>query len=291
MLKVFITGETGYIATHLAKYLLTDDAFAVKKISVRNGVSAHILAGCDAVVHAAAMVHQNERKIPYEAYLEVNTTLTRNLAESAIKAGVKHFIFISTMAVYEGYSSIFNSFFINRETDVSFTSSYASTKYGAEESLNELKGRLPLAVIRPPLVYGRNSPGNFRRLLRFAGVTPFFPATDNVKSMIYIDNLCELIKLILINRKTGLFCPQNAEYINISELVSDMGRLQGNKIHLIKTPRCLLRAVSGVNACRKVFGAFAYDKTFSACFDNAYCVVGYRESLMESAADFIVNKI
>ena len=281
-MKVLITGEKGYIATCLARYLNESGDFTARQVSVRNGFAPYKLSEYDAIVHAAAIVHQMDKNIPYEQYLEVNTTLTRELADAALKAGVKHFVFFSSMGVYEGYAGKKAEMPINNKTDVSFSSAYASTKYGAEELLREIDNELNISIIRPPLVYGKGSPGNIHRLFRFAGKTPFFPLTDNLRSMIYIDNLCELIRLILINQKTGLFCPQNAEYVNVSDLITLMGHIQGNGIALLKIPGPIIKLSLKFQSCNKVFGNYYYDKDFSSCFDNAYQIVGFEESIINT---------
>jgi len=282
MTKVLITGERGYIATRLAEHLLRSGGFTVKLFSVRNGFSSYDLLGYDAVVHAAALVHQKSNNIPYEKYYEVNTQLTCDLAESAAAAGAGQFVFLSTMALYEGLSRIGTNELIDGATDVSFFSSYASTKFGAEESLKEFGDDLTISVVRPPLVYGEHSPGNFLRLARLAKRLPFFPSVENRRSMIYIENLCELIRLILINKSAGTFCPQNAEHVSTSKLFRDLASLQGNDVRLIKFPRPLVSACSASDPFRRMFADLAYDKKFSSCFDNAYQTVGYEESLIRS---------
>jgi len=277
-MKALVTGERGYIGTRLCEYLNKEGIFTAR-VSARGGISPEKLIGCDVLVHAAALVHQTDKNIPYEKYLEINTVLTRNIADAAVTAGVGHFIFFSTMAVFEGHR-FNNGAYISDRTDVSFTSPYASTKYGAEELLKEYGRTMTVSVLRPPLVYGKGSPGNFGRLIKLSKKIPVFPDADNCRSMIYIDNLCELVRLIILNKTPGYFHPQNADYMNTSRLVRDLGRLQGNAVQLVKAPGPIVRLSQTHSYGKKLFGAFAYNLNFSAHFDGAYNTVGYMDSLV-----------
>jgi len=279
-MKALITGEKGYIGTRLCEYLNKNGMFTARA-SARGEITPGKFTGCDVLIHAAALVHQTDKNIPYEKYLEINTVLTRNIAEAAVTAGVRHFIFFSTMAVFEGHR-FNNGAYISDRTDVSFTSPYASTKYGAEEMLKEYGGAMTVSVLRPPLVYGKGSPGNFGRLIKLSKKTPVFPDADNCRSMIYIDNLCELVRLIILNKTPGCFHPQNADHINTSRLVRDLGRLQGNAVKLVKLPDPIIRLAQIHSYGKKLFGAFAYDLNFSSHFSGAYNVAGYAESLARS---------
>ena len=138
---------------------------------------------------------------------------------------------------------------------------------------------MTISIIRPPLVYGKDSPGNFHRLANLAGKLPLFPLVENRRSMIYIENLCELIRLILINGTPGLFCPQNNEHIVTSQLFADLARLRGKNVKLIKIPEKFIKPVCVFKPFKKLFASLAYDEKFSSCFDNAYNTVGYGESL------------
>jgi len=275
--RALITGEKGYIGTRLCAYL-NDNGVPASRISVRNGVIPDDFIKCGVLIHAAALVHQTDKNIPYEKYYAINAALTQQIAETAAGCGVKHFVFFSTMAVFEGLKSQ-NGAYINDKTDVSFYSPYASTKYGAEELLREYADDMIISVVRPPLVYGKGSPGNFKRLINISKKIPAFPNADNRRSMIYIDNLCELVRLIIINKTPGYFHPQNAYRMNIPELVRDLGRLQNNDVRLVDLPAPVIKLFKTHSYGKKLFGTFAYDSKISACFDDAYNVVSHAESL------------
>src|SRR5690606_11147904 len=144
----------------------------------------------DAIFHTAAIVHVKEKDI--SRYFKVNRDLTVELANKAKNEGVKQFIFLSTMGVYGteiGY--------ITKDNIPSPKTPYAQSKYEAEKILIEMNSsNFNVAILRPPIVYGRGCPGNYSRLAKLAVMLPIFPEMDNKRSMIYIDNLSEFIKLI-----------------------------------------------------------------------------------------------
>ena len=116
-------------------------------------------------------------------------------ARKAKEDGVSQFIFMSSIIVYgnEGQKGI-----INQNTKENPADFYGRSKLMAEEGLKVLEDEnFKVAVIRPPMIYGKDSKGNYPRLSKMAKKLPFFPYVANQRSMLHIDNLCELIYLII----------------------------------------------------------------------------------------------
>ena len=101
------------------------------------------------------------------------------------------------------------------------------------ESLND--ATFNIVIIRPPMIYGKSSKGNYPKLAKAAQKLPIFPDIDNQRSMLHIDNLCEFMKLMIDNEESGLYFPQNREYVKTSEMVRVIAEVHGKKIRL-----CLL---------------------------------------------------
>src|SRR5699024_7475915 len=89
-----------------------------------------------------------------------------------------------------------------------------------------------VVIIRPPMIYGKGSKGNYPKLAKTAQKLPIFPDIDNQRSMLHIDNLSEFIKLMIDNEENGLFFPQNKEHVKTSYMVNKISEVHGNKITL-----------------------------------------------------------
>lgn len=212
-MKIILTGKNSYIGGNICT-LLNSKGHSAECVSLRKGVNSIDLKGVDAVIHCAAIVHKKEKDYENQ-YDSVNYTLTANLAHKALKSGVKHFIFMSTMAVYgvsEGE--------INKSTPLLPKTLYGKSKLKAENYINKLNSdSFKVTVIRPPMVYGKDCPGNYRLLSRLAHITPVIPDTSNKKSLIYIENLACFVSEIVEKGIRGIFMPMDGEYISTSKLM------------------------------------------------------------------------
>src|SRR5699024_314080 len=171
MKKILITGTTGYIAVNLKNWLETKpNDFIVDMLSVREKDWMNFEFGkYDTIIHTAAIVHSNDKiSIDYEL---INVDLTKEIAQRAKQSGVKHFIFYSTMGVYG-----VDSGYINDETKPDPKTDYAKSKLRAEKILQSLvSDNFKVTILRPPLVYGENCPGNYQRLADVSKKTFMFP--------------------------------------------------------------------------------------------------------------------
>ncbi|UOQ87015.1 NAD-dependent epimerase/dehydratase family protein [Gracilibacillus salinarum] len=283
MKKILITGVNSYIGTSFQGWVSQyPDMYSVDFINIRDDQwKENSFSGYDVIFHTAAIVHVKENDT--DKYFKVNRDLTVKLAKKAKEEGVRQFIFMSTMGVYGKESG-----YITEETTPTPKTFYAKSKYEAEKLLFEMNSKnFCIATLRPPIVYGRGCPGNYSRLANMAIKLPLFPDIDNKRSMIYIDNLTEFIRLLIDFKGRGVFFPQNKEFVNTTELVKLIAAYHGKKI---KTSNVINWAVSmGLKQSgtfKKVFGSFIYEQQMpgsQGVFMNGnildYEVVSFKESI------------
>lgn len=258
MKKILITGTNSYIGTSFEKWVSKwQDKYKVDSIGVRGSEwKEKNFSEYDVVFHVSAIVHVKENDV--DKYFKVNKDLALDIARKAKQDGVKQFIFLSTMGVYGTETG-----YITKDTEPKPKTPYAKSKYEAEKLLSELsEDRFKVAILRPPIVYGKDCRGNYPRLASMALKLPFFPDVKNERSMIYIDNLSEFTRLIIDYEVDGLFFPQNKDYVNITELVATIAKAHGKAL---KATRLFNFGVNmGLNLSetfRKVFGSFVYDRS------------------------------
>lgn len=268
MKKVLVTGENSYIGNSFAEYCRDD--FIIDKISMRDDAWKSLsFSQYDVIFDVAGIAHSDIGKVTEdekEHYFAVNTDLTVALAQKAKKEGVKQFIFMSSAIVYGDSAPIGKSKVITRDTVPSPSNFYGESKLRAEEGIMPLNGDgFKVVVLRAPMIYGRGSKGNFAALEKYAKKFSLFPCVKNERSVLYIGNLVEFVRLMIENGESGTFWPQNAEYCNTSELVKKIGLANGKKIRLMK----------GLNGCLKILSHF------SGLIDKAFGNLTYDVSLSE----------
>lgn len=247
-MKVILTGKNSYIAVNTCQFLLSKGIEA-ECISVREGADAVDFNGADAVIHCAAIVHKREDEYADE-YDYVNFRLAADLAEKAKRQGVSQFVLISTMAVYGITVGV-----VDRGTPLKPKGLYGISKLKAERYILSLKDdNFNITVVRPPMVYGKNCPGNYGRLSKIAKLTPLIPDTKNRKSLIYIENLAYALYKIISEKMNGIFMPMDGEYVSTADI---MGRIS-------KKPKSVLfgRLMEALplSSIKKAFGTLYYDK-------------------------------
>lgn len=265
MKKILITGVDSYIGTSVEKWLLKEpEKYIVDTVDMRDGSwKEKDFSQYDVVFHVAAVVHQKEKPEMEELYLKVNRDLPIEVAKKAKEADVSQFIFMSTMAVYGEEGKLGQEVIINRNTHVNPKTFYGVSKAKAEEELNKLNDdSFRIVVLRPPMVYGPNCPGNYARLEKLAVNTPVFPLVDNKRSMLHIDKLCQSVKEYIDGEVQGLYFPQDDEYVNTSLVVKELAEKNGKSIHLSKNAGIVIKLIGKrVNLINKVFGNLVYEKS------------------------------
>jgi UDP-glucose 4-epimerase len=235
------------------------------------------------VFHVAGIAHSDSGKISAEKeklYYAVNTDLTVETAKKAKADRVKQFIFMSSAIVYGESAPIGKTKIITGDTPVSPANCYGDSKVQAENGISSLNDEnFKVVILRPPMIYGKGSKGNYPLLSKLAGKMPLFPYVENTRSMLYIENLCEFVRLMIENGESGMFWPQNKEYSNTSELVKMIGTERGKKVRLLKGFTWLLQILGRFTGLvNKAFGNLAYDQKISEYKEN-YRIYSLSESI------------
>jgi len=235
----------------------------------------------DTVLHVAGIAHVSTDPKMEAQYYKVNRDLTIEVANYAKRSGVKQFIFMSSIIVYGDSSS--SKRVIDRNTIPKPSNFYGNSKLQAEDRLKHLENDdFKIAVIRPPMIYGKDSKGNYPKLVKAAKVLPIFPDFDNERSMLHIDNLNELLRILVENEETGLFFPQNEEYVKTSEMIRIIAVCHGKKIWPTKIFNPILKQmVEKVNIVNKVFGNLVYNQDMSK-YKVEYRIRNLYESLIKT---------
>jgi nucleoside-diphosphate-sugar epimerase len=280
MKKILITGKNSYIGTSLENWLMREpDKYKVDTVDMKDGSwKEKDFSQYDVVFHVAGIAHVSSDPKLEDLYYKVNTDLTIETAEKAKAEGVKQFIFMSSIIVYGDSSS--SKRVIDRNTVPTPSNFYGNSKLQAEEGIKNLESNdFKIVVLRPPMIYGKGSKGNYPRLANMARKIPVFPDIDNERSMLHIDNLCEFIKVMIDHEETGLYFPQNKEYVKTSELVKTIAEVHGKKIWMINWMNWLIRLMFGVEIVNKVFGNLIYEKSMSDYDKANYRIRDFRESI------------
>ncbi|MBQ8319643.1 MAG: NAD-dependent epimerase/dehydratase family protein [Clostridia bacterium] len=271
MKKILITGANSYIGCAFENYLKKHypEAYEIDVVDMIDGTwREKSFCEYDVVYHVAGIAHSDNGKISEEKeklYYSVNTDLTIETAKKAKAEGVKQFIFMSSAIVYGESAKIGKPKKIFADTPVKPANCYGDSKVQAENGIQPLSDvAFKVVILRPPMIYGKGSKGNYPTLVKFAKKLPFFPYVKNERSMLYVETLCEFVRLMIENEEEGIFWPQNKEYSNTSELVKMIGQAHGKNVRLVKGFGWLLRLISPFTGLvNKAFGNLTYDQTLS----------------------------
>lgn len=283
--RILITGKNSYIGTSFEKWLQQwPDKYTVDTLDMIGDTWRYTsFQGYDVVFHVAGIAHVSANPKLESLYYQVNRDLAIETAKKAKAEGVKQFIFMSSIIVYGDSGSVNQKRIITRETVPTPTNFYGDSKLQAEKGIIPLQDEnFKVVILRPPMIYGKGSKGNYPKLAKVARILPVFPDIDNERSMLHIDNLCEFIRLMIDNEEQGIFFPQNAEYVKTSELVKMIAEAHGKKIGLTKVFNSLLSILScKVGLVNKVFGNLVYEKKMSD-YTNNYHIRDLKESVQIS---------
>jgi len=265
MKKILITGANSYIGTSVERWLgKHPEKYFINTIEMQSDAwKKKNFSEFDVVFHVAGIAHVSSNPKMEDLYYKVNRDLTIETAKKAKAEGIKQFIFMSSIIVYGDSSK--DKRVINKDTLPSPSNYYGMSKLQAEEGINSLEEEyFKVVILRPPMIYGKGSKGNYPKLANAAQKLPIFPDIENQRSMLHIDNLCELIRLIIDNEERGTYFPQNAEYVNTSEMVKLIAEVHGNGISMVKLFNPILRVLeSRWGLINKIFGNLVYEKRMS----------------------------
>lgn len=288
MKKILITGAQSYVGMSFESYVSRwPDDYQVDTVDMRDDSWKDFsFRGYDAVFHVAGLVHMPKTKNDAEyaaLYEKVNTRLPVETAQKAKAEGVKQFLFMSSASVYGLEGSVRENVTITADTPLQPRDNYGISKKNAEEHLLPLQDdSFKIVILRPPMIYGKGCRGNYVTLAKLAKKLPVFPYVENRRSMLYIDNLSEFVRLMVDNGEQGIFCPQNNEYTNTSEMVRRIANAHGKRMPLIKGFGWALKLLSSVTGLvNKAFGSLCYDEELSR-YAQDYCVVSLADSIAET---------
>lgn len=289
--KVLITGANSYIGQSFENYAKTyySDNFEIDTIDMRATSWKNIdFSKYDIVFHVAGIAHADVDRGSEEvkkSYYAVNTNLAIDTAKKAKKEGVKQFVFMSSMIIYGDSAPYGQMKVINKNTLPAPANYYGDSKWQADKGIRAMADQnFAVAVLRPPMIYGRDSKGNYPILAKYAKKLPLFPKVRNLRSMLYIENLCEFLCKLMLLGQGGIFMPQNAEYTQTSRMVKDIATISGSKVFesVIFTPIVLLCSkIPGKigKIVNKAFGNMVYEQGMSQYPGLEYRIVDLKESL------------
>lgn len=253
----------------------------------------------DVVYHVAGISHADVGNISdkvKEKYYAVNTDLAIEVAEKAKADGVKEFIFMSSMIVYGESAPYGVKKVVNKDTVPNPANFYGDSKLQADVGVRELADdQFKVIVLRPPMIYGKGSKGNYPTLVKLAKKLPVFPNVDNQRSMLYIENLCEFLCQVMLVKKVKenavVLIPQNAEWTKTCEMVNEIAEVSGRKIRSTKALNPAVVVSSKVpgklgELVNKAFGNNCFKHEMSEYPGVEYQKVSLMESIYETENDF-----
>ena len=318
-MNVMVTGATGFVGRKLVAELLdknylvncalrksvveTDNLSVCKCFALGDFNTAthweNALVGVNTVIHLAARVHvmQETEKDPLKRFREANVDTTLCLAKEAINAGVRRFIYISSIKVNGEYTDAIPF----RETDKPNPQDpYAQSKYEAEVGLNRLAQEtgLEVVIIRPVLVYGPGVKGNFYRLMQLVtkGVPLPFAKTDNKRSMVYLDNLVDLIIQCISHPAAAgeTFLASDGDDVSTERLVSILNEMMGRTPRLFRLSDSLLKLMMWVPKFRhlidRLYGSLQVNNQKARELLNWHPPKSVREGMNESVKWYLKAK-
>lgn len=260
---VFLTGSSGFVGQHFIKDYGNEYQIMTAKIRLENTASVN-LSGVDTILHLGALVHQM-KPVPEDAYFKSNFELTKELADKAIQAGTKHFIYLSTAHVYGEYGNLADHSTTLQETTLCTPKdAYGKSKLLAENYLLDLASEnFKVSIIRPPMVYGSGVKGNLISLVKLIKIFPFLPFkySQNKRSIIFVKNLTAFIHTVIQKKETGIFLVADERPLSIQELCISIAKALNKKVFLFRFPNFIFKLLCKIkpNIMTRLYGTLALD--------------------------------
>ncbi len=290
--KVLITGAGSYIGESVKQYAsehypnITFDTLDMLDANWRE----YDFSSYNTVYHVAGIAHADVGKVSdeqIEKYYSVNTDLAIEVANKAKYAGVHQFIFMSSMIVYGDSAPIGKEKMIDRNTVPEPANFYGDSKWQADKGVRALADeKFKVAVLRPPMIYGKGSKGNYPILAKLAKKLPIFPDIENQRSMLHIDNLCEFMCKLILCGEGGIYFPQNIEYVKTSDLVKMISNIYNKRIICISLFNPEIKLLSHIpgrikGLVNKAFGNSTYSQDLSV-YSFEYSIIDTKDSLIKT---------
>ena len=282
MKNILIIGKNSYVGCAFKKWIEQyPDFYSVDIVSSKNKAWKDVnFSEYDTVVDFAGMAHINHiTEDMRELFYSVNRDLSIEIAAWAKMNGVHHFIIFSSMNVYG--DCVDN---LRDRTAENPTSFYGDSKLQGDIGIRNLEDEsFTVSYLRPPFVYGKGCRGNYNRISSIAKKTPVFPTYRNRKSMIYVDNLCEFLRMVIDEKKGGILTPQNKELVSTADLVREIAEIHGNKVWFTGLFNWMIKPVCKITGiARKAFADDCYAPELSDYWNYRYCVIDFRNSIIRT---------
>lgn len=317
-MKVLVTGANGFVGSSLCNELLqkgydvtiatrskSEGFHGFKKVRI-DSIDAQTnwavaLKKVDIVIHLAARVHMmvDEPLGSLAEYRETNKHGALNLAEQAVEAGVKRFIFLSTVKVNGDFTDGMSRF--SPDDDCITRGSYALSKYEAEQALSAIAKitDMELVIIRPPLVYGPNVRANFASMMKW--VNSGFPlplgAVHNRRSLVALDNLVSFIIHCIDHPKAvnEVFLISDGEDVSTTELLKKVAKALDKRVFLLPIPvnwmKFVAKLVGKADVADRLFGSLQVDSSKTQELLGWKPIITMDEQLKKIADAYLNEKI
>ena len=284
-MKVLIVGKNSYIAQRTGAWFAKKPVPAeVEYISVRDDSwRQKNLTGFDAVIYTAAIVHRRDA-VPEEIYDAVNAQQPFAFAQAAKAAGVKQFVFLSTMGVYGQGKKLPAGNIVDENTPLKPFPGYGSSKLKGERLLQSLQDEsFHVSIIRPANVYGRGCKGGY--ISGFAKITAKLPVLPRAfegsrQGMLFVDNLAELCWLAANADCSGVYPAQDRTPVSAYDIMRAMADCVCPRKKAIRG-EAALKLVQGNALVNKLFGGVSYAEDYAKCPLGDYQLVEFRDAIKE----------
>ena len=279
MKRVLIVGADSYIGCSFENY--AQGRLDVYTVDARDDEWRKMdCSSFGSVLYVAGIAHRKQTKVNKELYFAVNRDLAVSVAQKAKEQGVKQFIYLSSMAVYGVKTGEITERTVLAPPQSDY---YGLSKYQAEELLAPMQTQhFRVVLVRPPMVYGPGCKGKFQQLIKIAQIAPLIPVIENKRSMIFIDNLCELLTITAELGISGILCPQNEDYVCTSAMLAELSKTLGRKA--LSMPGFLVRMLLPFSkSLQSAFGSLYYSpQVYKMPFDQNYQKAGFIESIKKA---------
>ena len=301
-LRVLITGADSYIGTSFEAWAKENyPNLEIETVDMIDGTwREKDFSGYDVVFHVAGLAHADVGHVDdatKQKYYAVNTDLAIETAEKAKKDGVRQFVFMSSIIIYGDSAGYGDRKVITATTVPSPANFYGDSKWQADKGVRKLATEdFNVAVLRPPMIYGRGSKGNYPTLAKLAKKLPVFPNVDNERSMLHIDNLTEFLCQLMLSGMGGIYFPQNAEYTKTSDMVRMISHVVESNITETKVLNPFVVIGSKVHGkvsdlVHKAFGSLTIDQALSNYEGIDYRVNGLKESIEKTESKSPIKRV
>ncbi len=265
-MRILITGKNSYIGNSIKSWLNSKEPnFIVDEISLRKlDLNSLSFKSYDVIIHVAGIAHISSKKKLIPLYFKINRDLAIEVAKKAKKEGSKVFIFMSSIEIY-GAPRPIDDYVPIDVNQLCPTSIYGISKCEADIEIQKLQDQnFNTAILRIPMVYGKNAKGNFLKLVKLARFSMIFPKINNIRSVLHINNLSELVRLIIKLNIKGVFYPQDSAYFSTNQFIKMIRESNGKKTIFLPFMSSLFKLLSILSkSIEKLYGNKYYEMRFS----------------------------